>query len=90
MSHPHLHEFRIRLFVEVQHENRDVEFIQLSRLMRDHLDLTYEKAGSLQNSPYDFGAASCETIAAQMLSAFPYAYRAEVDEDDLYGAAVER
>jgi hypothetical protein len=81
LKHPHRHLFKVRLVVEVTHDNRDVEFLTL----KDELiNFTYPGRFPIE--------ASCETMAKTILVVFTehgYSVKScEVSEDGENGAIV--
>jgi hypothetical protein len=81
---PHRHVFWIKAFKEVNHDDRDVEFIMLKHEMEQYLwDLFYSSTLKL----HDFGGYSCEWIAANLIERFDL-LRCEVSEDNENGAIV--
>jgi hypothetical protein len=73
----HRHIFKVKLLIEVTHNNRDVEFFQLKRKLKRELLIW-------NNQKFE---DSCEMIAAQLLRAFNAA-QVEVSEDGENGAIV--
>ena len=89
LSSKHRHVFTIRVWVQVTHDDREIEFHMLQRMVRDALNGMYRTqiAGEL-----DFKSESCEAIANSL---FTHSYfvnipinRIEVWEDDENGAIV--
>jgi hypothetical protein len=84
LSFKHMHYFSIRIWVQVSHSNRDIEFIQLRRWVDNYFGAT----------PIDFGNRSCEMIAEDLSLELAEAYpsselRIEVAEDNINGALIE-
>ena len=80
----HMHYFYIKVWVEVKHSNRNIEFIQLRRW----IDSLYG------NDPITFGSKSCEMIAEDLFDHIAIKYpgveiRIDVSEDNINGALVE-
>ena len=80
----HMHYFFFKVWVEVHHSNRDIEFIQLRRWIER---LYSEKQLELNNS-------SCEMIAESLIEVLRKEYpsseiRVDVSEDNINGALVE-
>lgn len=74
----HRHNFGIECTMEVNHDNRDVEFIMLKHRVEEYL------CGKYFDQNYhclNFKAMSCEMIAKELLTAFGFCY-VKVDEDD--------
>jgi len=84
----HRHEFHIRMTVNVNHQDREVEFFTLQSELRIHLNSTYPK----NEHGYNFYNRSCEMIASDILSEFKErGYNivcVEVSEDNENGAIV--
>lgn len=84
LANKHMHYFVIRIWVQVSHLNRAIEFIQLRRWLEQYFGL----------GPYNFGCKSCEEIAADIAQELAESYptselRVEVAEDNINGALVE-
>jgi hypothetical protein len=84
LSHRHMHYFFIKVWVEVSHSNRDIEFIQFRRW----LESLYGD-GTL-----DLNSKSCEMIAEDLYKTVSKKYpnleiRIDVSEDNINGALVE-
>lgn len=80
----HFHYFYFKVWVEVNHENRDIEFIQLRRWLER---LYNDGALELNNK-------SCEMIADDLYEVISKKYpeseiRIDVSEDNINGAYVE-
>ncbi len=79
---PHRHMFHFKAYKNVEHDDRDTEFIILKHRMQTYLSNKY----------YDhdmrclvFGAMSCEMIARELIEEFDLT-RCEVSEDGENGA----
>lgn len=81
----HRHVFHIRSFKEVKHDDRDVEFIQLSHKMRKYLEKKY---WSKKHKCLYFESMSCEMIAKELMKEFDLC-KCEVLEDGEGGAVIE-
>jgi hypothetical protein len=84
LAHKHMHYFFIKVWVEVKHSNRDIEFIQLRRWLEN-----LYTAGTLS-----LDSRSCEMIAEdlylQIAAKYPQCeIRIDVSEDNINGALVE-
>lgn len=84
LSMRHMHYFYFKVWVEVRHTNRDIEFIQLRRW----LESLYE-SGALE-----MNGKSCEMLADDLASQIHARYpgseiRIDVSEDNINGAYVE-
>lgn len=73
----HRHIFHVRLEVEVNHDDRNIEFILLKRRLDEHI------AGNLRR--VNTSTWSCETWARDIAEAFD-AVRVEVSEDGENGS----
>jgi hypothetical protein len=84
LAYRHMHYFYFKVWVEVVHGNREIEFIQLRRW----LESLYG------NETLSLDSKSCEMIATDLLTVlrekYPYsAIRIDVSEDNINGALVE-
>ncbi len=80
----HRHVFWIKAYIEVFHDDRDVEFIQLKHRIQDYLlDRYYDTSLRL----HEFGKMSCEMIASELIEEFDLC-QCEVNEDNENGAIV--
>ena len=86
LANLHRHNFGITCWHEVNHDNRDIEFIQLKHKVKDWLLERYWK--QVPNCLV-FGAMSCEMIAKELIKEFGFD-RVTVDEDGENGAEVLR
>jgi len=84
----HRHLFKIKGEAEVVDHDRELEFHTLGMTMRRALIESYQPHRSMQG--FDFGAQSCEHIAAAILSCVLELSACEVWEDDENGSRVER
>lgn len=80
----HFHYFHFKVWVQVVHENRDIEFIQLRRW----LESLY------QNGALELNGMSCEMISdelyAQIIKKYPgVEVRIDVAEDNINGSYIE-
>ena len=82
----HRHLFTFKAKVEVEHNDRDVEFQTLQVFLRQHLDKTYDHGAT----GYEFGSRSCEDLAQEILDLVKQVHTVEVWEDDENGAEVCR
>jgi len=92
---PHRHMFGVKAYVEVKHDDRDVEFIRLKHRIESYLLTTYGQP-ILEPLGWEicdnkriciFGATSCEMLAKELIKQFNLS-RCEVDEDGENGAIV--
>lgn len=81
---PHRHVFHIKAYKQVNHDDRDVEFIMLKHQIENHL---YTEYGSDLTNVCEFGNMSCEMIAKELIRLFDLS-RCEVSEDNENGAVV--
>lgn len=79
LKYPHRHIFWIKAFKNVDHADRDVEFIVMKRQIQQYLQERYPS--------HNFGSMSCEMIAQELLEHFQLS-RCEVSEDNENGAIV--
>lgn len=66
LKHKHRHLFKIECVFEVDDLNRELEFFIMRDKIKNHIALLYPK----YLGGYDFGAMSCEMIAAELFNAF--------------------
>lgn len=82
---PHRHVFHVKAYFEVNHDDRDVEFIvakhEIAKWMR-------EKWWDDNLQLLNFGGMSCEMIARDLIEAFGLV-KCEVNEDGENGAILE-
>lgn len=84
LKSPHRHIFYITAKKEVTHLDRDIEIIQLKRVINSYLKKMYAKPNE---SVLYFGSKSCEMIAMELLNQFDLCY-CSVLEDGENGAEV--
>lgn len=82
LRYPHRHVFYVEMKWEVQHNDRDKEFIVQKRKVNHFLMTRY--AGQ------QLGRKSCEDMAEELLEAFPEACYCSVFEDNENGAELQR
>ena len=80
----HFHYFYFKVHVQVNHDNRDIEFIQLRRWLESLYD----------NKSLELNNQSCEMIAEALRRKISQKYpdsdiRIDVSEDNINGALVE-
>ncbi len=86
LKYPHRHKFNCRVKVEVNHNDRDIEFIVLSRRLKEFIN------ANILNDCSDIGTLSCEMIAEKIFDYFNLLYpnknywEIEVNEDGENGA----
>ena len=83
LGHPHRHTFHFKVWIEVMHDDRDIEFIQFKRWME-----------SLYGTTLELDYKSCEMIADDLYQAisdkFPNRHTwIEVSEDQENGCFVQ-
>lgn len=64
LGHPHRHMFHFKVFIEVTHDDRDIEFIQFKRWLE-----SYYETGTLE-----LNNKSCEMIARDLYNAITTRY----------------
>jgi hypothetical protein len=80
----HRHMFGIKCFAEVNHSDRDIEFIELKHIVIDYMkDKYYDK---VKRTHY-FGSMSCEMIAEELILEFGLT-SCEVNEDGENGSVL--
>ena len=70
LSFPHRHMFHIHAEKEVNHNDRDVEFIVLKREISQYLLMNYEFNDDDRQSMLNFDGMSCEMIAEELAHKF--------------------
>ena len=84
LSSMHRHKWFITAKKQVNHDDRDVEFIMFKR---DILDYLLEEYYNNDTRTHEFGAKSCEMLAKEIMEAFECNY-VSVFEDNENGAEV--
>jgi len=84
LSSMHRHKWFITAKKQVNHDDRDVEFIMFKRDIEEWLGHTYY---NLKSRTHEFGAKSCEMLAEEILKEFKCVY-VSVFEDNENGAEV--
>lgn len=84
LAYKHMHYFYFKVYVEVNHDNRDIEFIQLRRW----LESLYS------TNTLDLNSKSCEMIAADLYTHIHTKYpnsdvKIDVSEDNINGCLAE-
>lgn len=84
LGYPHRHIFHVKLWVEVFHDDRDIEFIQIKRYI----------TRSLEQGTINFNSKSCEMISDDLYNLVNEKYpnrdiKIEVSEDDENGSYTE-
>jgi len=78
---PHRHIFHIKAYAEVNHDDRDIEFICLKHRIEEYFVRYRDDVKKI----CVFGAKSCEMIARELITEFGLT-RCEVNEDNENGA----
>ena len=81
----HRHMFGFKCYMEVNHNDRDYEFIHLKRDVEEYLAEEYWNP--IQRT-HVFGSSSCEMLAEELIDRFGF-YKVEVDEDGENGSVSE-
>ncbi len=84
LSDMHRHKWFITAKKQVNHDDRDVEFIMFKRDIAEYIEQEYY---SLTLRTHEFGSKSCEMLAKEILEEFDCVY-VSVFEDDENGAEV--
>jgi hypothetical protein len=84
LQYNHRHIFHVTVYKNVEHDDRDKEFILLKREIEVFLRKVYGKSGVCE-----FGAMSCEMIARIILTVFD-AEQVAVSEDGENGAIISK
>lgn len=84
LQHPHRHIFHIKVWIQIWHDDRDIEFIQFKRWLE----------GLYDNNVIDFSGKSCEMIADDIYDRihkkYPNRYvKISVSEDNENGSESE-
>lgn len=77
LKDPHRHVFNVTAFINVSHNDRDVEFIVLKHQIQKYLKSKYWNE---QHQIHWFGGMSCEMIAEELMRQFSLT-ACMVDED---------
>lgn len=84
LTHPHRHMFHFRAVVDVSHNDRDVEFIQLKHTLSDYLKKSYYDD---KLKCCNFKHRSCEMLGQELGLKFKLT-SIEVSEDDENGCII--
>jgi hypothetical protein len=84
LSHPHRHMFHFKVWIEVQHDDREIEFIQFKRWLE----------GLYGTSTLELNHKSCEMLARELYEQISYRYPTretwiEVSEDGENGCLLK-
>lgn len=82
LRHPHRHLFKVVATAEVEHNDRDIEFITLKQMLQEHCNENYAEQW--------IGRTSCEEIAQELLETFTHLSTVSVSEDGENGATLKR
>lgn len=82
LKDPHRHLFKIKCYIDVEHNDRDVEFIIMKHQISDYFKKNYWDEF---RKIHIFGSMSCEMIAAELIEEFDLS-KCEVSEDGENGA----
>ena len=80
----HRHVFHIKAYTDVNHDDRDVEFIMLKHQIEEYLNHHFYNH---ERKCLVFGAMSCEMIARKLITEFNLSM-CEVNEDGENGAVL--
>lgn len=86
LRHPHRHLFHVEGELVVTGDNREVEFIELGRQVKNHISVKFHTS---EDALVDLGSTSCEQLAEMIAEQFSL-FRCSVFEDSENGAIVER
>jgi hypothetical protein len=81
----HRHMFHVKAYKTVNHDDRDVEFIQLKHEIQEYIRETY---WFQYKRTHYLGAKSCEMLAIELIEKFDLC-KCEVNEDNENGSIVE-
>lgn len=86
----HRHIFHVKAVMQVNHDDRDVEFIMLGHRIREWILKQYPKYSEASaDTTVDLEYTSCEALARALLEAFGL-FSCEVSEDNENGAIIIR
>jgi hypothetical protein len=80
----HRHMFHVKAYTIVNHDDRDVEFIQLKHRVQEYLYVAY---WDKEKRTHVLGGKSCEMVAEELINKFSLS-KCEVNEDNENGAIV--
>jgi len=94
LGHPHRHIFHFRVWIDVFHNDRDIEFIQFKRWLENLFRLKHTGNNNTNNSVLSLDYKSCEMIAddiyIQIAQRYPdRAVWIEVSEDNENGCLIK-
>ena len=95
LSARHRHLFTFKVWADVNHDDRDIEFQMLQRTIVECLCDSFDKVEEyLPAIEFEFGSTSCEGIARKLFGELEKrnvpVTRIEVWEDDENGASLEK
>jgi hypothetical protein len=90
LKDPHRHVFHVKVSIQVEGDDRELEFIMVKRAVRYHFAAYAGFLGGI----VDFGSKSCEQIAGALAAELSRRYdnramRIEISEDNENGAVLE-
>jgi len=88
LRNPHRHVFHITCKKEVDHNERDIEFICFKREILQYFERSFERYKGHNGTGYNFGSSSCESIAEVLMKYFALT-TCKVLEDNENGAIIE-
>lgn len=85
LRNEHLHEFYVFVECNVDHSDREIEFIKLRIWLREFLDRYYQKKDTI----FRFGTMSCEQISEEitrnLIQEFGHKnWKVSISEDNVY------
>ena len=86
LKHNHRHIFEIKCYLTVNHDDRDVEFIQFKHIVEAYLKKMYF---DYRYNCYYFESMSCEMIARELIEEFNL-IKCEVNEDGENGSILRK
>lgn len=86
LRNPHRHDFKVWVWLEVGHNDREIEFHNL----QDALLSILQSLGETRGAVLDYGSMSCEEIAERVINYISEATRVQVFEDDRCGAELTK
>ena len=94
LGHPHRHIFHFKVWIDVFHNDRDVEFIQFKRWLENLFRAGHTSNNNTKNSVLSLDYKSCEMIAddiyIQIAQRYPdRAVWIEVSEDNENGCLIK-
>lgn len=84
LQHPHRHIFFIKAYKWVNHDDRDIEFIEFKHTIQQYLQEAYYDE---HHRLHTFGSRSCEMIGAELMETFKLC-QIEIVEDNENGCLI--